>query len=59
MANLSNLMYVVRVMLPQFVTKQKRLKERRGSWRSYLNLTVRFHKIGEDKYVKTSRDKNG
>lgn len=56
---IKDLLYVARVIIPHWVRRQRLLKARRGSWRSYLNLTVRFYEISLDKYVAEARYKNG
>lgn len=54
-----NLFYIATIIVPQWVHKQRLLLKRRGSFKAYLNLTVRFHEIGQDKYVQAARYKNG
>lgn len=45
---MSDVLYILRVIVPEWRSKQLRLKKRRNnSWKSYLNLTVRFHQIGK------------
>jgi len=54
-----DLIYVARVIVPLWVHKQRLLLKRRGSFKAYLNLTVRFHEIGQDPYVQAARYKHG
>lgn len=58
-ATIRNIGYILFTILPLAIHKQKLLLRRRGSIRSYLNLTVRFHQIGQDPYVMSARYKNG